>query len=167
MVDRSTRTVAIAVVLISAVSISLLGLEIILNPRVQPGLYYEEIDQGFYCGIITRSEYVIDDNETWNILWTNIHNISIETPVLPYVNFSKEVVIAVFLGDLPTGGYSVDIKRIEVTTFGWIIHVDETHPGEGCGVTMAVTQPYHIVKANTTAPMQAEFTYNVIIDNCS
>ena len=164
--ERNLRTVAFAVVFVSIVSISYLGLQNRLYPKVFPTVYYEEIDQGFYCGISTRCEYVIDNNVSWRSLWTDIHNISSETPQLPPVDFDQETVIAVFIGGFPTGGYSVEIKRIESTVLGFTIHIEETHPGEGCGLTMAFTQPYHIVKANLTNSQNVDFVYNIVTHDC-
>ena len=165
--EQNLKMVAIAVVLVSIISVSYLGFQNAMNPRVLPTVHYEEVDQGYYCGIREKVEYVIDNNESWGILWTEMHNISTSTPHLPSVDFQNEVVIAVFIGEFSTGGYSANIKRIEYTTGGYIVHVDEIHPGEGCGLTMALTQPYHIVKANLTITHQVEFVYTIVIDDCS
>jgi hypothetical protein len=165
--ERSLRTVAIAVVLVSIVSISYLGLQNVLNPRVLPTIHYDEIDQGAFCGLSERSEYVVEDNESWSILWIDMHNTSSSVPQLPFVDFDYKVVIAVFIGDFPTGGYSAEIKRIVPTLFGHTVHVEERHPGEGCGLLMAITQPYQIVKANITNPLQVDFVFNVVVYDCS
>jgi hypothetical protein len=134
--------------------------------RVVPGLDFEEIDKGSYCGIKSRVDYVISDNASWNTLWTDLHNISTGHPDLPFVNFSREVVIAVFIGEFSTGGYSATISRIDFTLFGTAVYVDEVHPGAGCGVTMALTQPYHIVKAEINAAVSVQFVYDLITHDC-
>lgn len=129
-------------------------------------VHFEEIEQGFYCGLTARVNYIIEDNDTWNTLWTDMHNISTSTPELPYVDFTEEVVIAVFLGDFPTGGYIAEITGIMSDKGHISITVREHHPGENCGVTMAVTQPYHIVKAILGTTQSVEFYYNIVIDEC-
>jgi hypothetical protein len=173
LLERDLRRMAIAVVLISSLIVSLLALQnqlmYGLYPRVIPVVNqtvpFDEIDQGYFCGISVRIEYVIDNNVSWGNLWTDIHNISSELPDLPAVNFSSEVVIAVFIGEFPTGGYSATINRVEMNETGLVVYINEVHPGEGCGVTMAFSQPYHIVRVELTSTQPVDFIYNVIITN--
>lgn len=165
--ESSIKKVAIVTVLCSLLVISVMGLRIWSGSnRVLPGLSFEEIDQGYYCGITTRAEFVIEDNESWSDLWTDLHSTSTGYPDLPTVNFSREVVIAVFIGDFPTGGYSATITRIAFNLAGPVVYVDEVHPGEGCGETMAISQPYHIVRVELTSTQSVDFIYNVIVTNC-
>ncbi len=166
MLERNLKVIAGAVFLVSILFVSGILLQTIREPKVLPTVFFEEIDQGYYCGIKVRIEYVIDDNESWGSLWEDIHNTSTGYPDLPFVNFSKQVIIAVFIGEFPTGGYSATIKRIEATFAGLKVHVDEVHPGEGCGVTMAFTQPYHIVIAEIDSSRSIEFIYYLIIQPC-
>ena len=126
---------------------------------------FEEIEQGFYCGIKSRINYVIKDLESWETLWTDMNNISTGIPDLPYVNFTYEVVFAVFLGEFVTGGYVAEITHITTSGNRLTIHIKEQHPGEGCGVTMAFTQPYHIVKASVNSTVSVEFEYNLVYNN--
>lgn len=164
--EKTLKRTGITVVLISLLFISFIILQSILYPRVLPGLYYEEIEQGSSTGIRTRINYVIGDSETWETLWTDMNNDSTSVPDLPYVNFTSEVVFAVFLGEFGTGGFVAEITRIEATISGLVIHIRETHPGPGCIVTMAITHPYHIVKASIASMQPVEFVYNLVVHNC-
>lgn len=164
--ERALRRTGIVVLLVSILFVSSIALQSMLYPKVLPSLYFEEIDQGGTCGIQSRINYVIDDLETWETLWTDIHNISTSTPELPYVNFTKEIVIAVFLGEFATGGYVAEITRITPSLTGLTVHIMETHPGASCIVTMSITHPYYIVKASTISTQSVEFAYNVVIHNC-
>ncbi|MHA1963753.1 MAG: protease complex subunit PrcB family protein [Candidatus Thorarchaeota archaeon] len=165
--EREAKIAGSAVLIGSILIVALIAVQSgLLAGNVLPDLYFEEIDQGFYCGITARTEFVIEDNESWSALWTDLHNISTGYPDLPTVNFSQEVIIAVFIGGFPTGGYSANITRIDINLTGLIVYVDEVHPGEGCGVTMAFTQPYHIVRVELASPQPVDFVYNVIITNC-
>ena len=156
----------IAVVLISVLFVSFIALQYAIYPKVLPSIHFEEIEQGGTSGIRTSINYVIDDMETWETLWTDLNNISTSVPDLPYVNFTSEVVFAVFLGEFATGGYVAEITRIEPTINGLVVHIRETHPGASCMVTMAITQPYHIVKASNISIQSIEFVYNLVIHNC-
>lgn len=74
-------------------------------------------------------------------------------PATPAVDFAKEDVLAVAMGQQNTGGYAIEIKRIEFMTGGItggfaFVHYVETRPAPGSIVTMALTAPLHVVKLN-------------------
>jgi hypothetical protein len=65
---------------------------------------------------------------------------------IPRVDFSRQMVVAEFSGDRPTGGYEVGVAGIERTDSGWLrVRLDEVEPGSRCAVSPAVTQPFTIV----------------------
>jgi hypothetical protein len=84
------------------------------------------------------------DVESWQSLWKTMRGKSIPLPELPEVDFQKHMVIGVFMGSRPTGGYSVHITRI-MKKDTMIVSVRETAPGPGDLVSMALTAPYHVV----------------------
>ncbi|MCY3020404.1 MAG: protease complex subunit PrcB family protein [Planctomycetota bacterium] len=65
----------------------------------------------------------------------------------PGINFEKEMVLAVFAGEKPTGGHSVKIEKV---VYGaakktvWVIYREKA-PEPGAGVTQALTYPSHVV----------------------
>ena len=155
-------TVTFAVILLVG---SILFVEVGI-PQLPVPLPFEEIEQGFYCGLRARVNYVITDNDTWNTLWMNMNNISTGYPDLPFVNFTNEAVIAVFLGEFSTGGYVAEITDIIESGDKTTVNIREQHPGAGCGVTMAFTQPYHIVKVLVDLSQPVEFVYTQVIYDC-
>lgn len=161
------KIVGSVVIIISLVVGSALLVQYGVIPLPDENLPFEEIEQGFYCGFKARVNYVIEDNDTWATLWTDMNNISTGVPALPYVNFTQEVVFAVFLGEFVTGGYVAEITLIGFSGGSLTVTIREQHPGDGCGVTMALSQPYHIVKASIEAIQEVEFTYNLVVHNCS
>lgn len=64
----------------------------------------------------------------------------------PYVDFSREMVVAVFLGTRPTGGYAVVIESITRTGTDLDVLSSEGRPGAGCIVSQALTTPYVLVR---------------------
>lgn len=66
------------------------------------------------------------------------------------VNFSNDILIAVFQGQKNTGGYGISIKKITDDGETLTVYVQEISPGGGCMVTMALTSPYSIVKIQKT-----------------
>lgn len=63
------------------------------------------------------------------------------------VDWQTEQVVVVFGGQHPTGGFSVDVKRIaKVDVQRLVLEAVLNKPKPGQGVTMAFTTPYIIIK---------------------
>jgi hypothetical protein len=158
------------VVLLTSILIGSIFILIVSNPYNISGtdIAFEEIDQGFYCGLTARITYVISENESWSELWTNMHNICSSVPNLPLANFTTDLIIAVFQGELATGGYMTTITKIVRTINRYLVYVDEIHPGPNCGTTQALTQPYHIVRI-TGYPLDlpTQYVYNITVYDCN
>src|SRR3989338_3371839 len=81
-------------------------------------------------------EHVILNETEWNRFFAG-QNIKMP-------DFSKEMAIAVFMGQLTHGGSSIEITDIEETDAGITVFVKTTMP-KGM-VTNAITSPFHVVK---------------------
>ena len=88
---------------------------------------------------------VISTEDEWKKVWSQVSSPQLLKPALPEVNFETEIVIAVSMGERQTGGYGIEIKRIVRHVEEIIVEVEEQHPRPDSLVTMALTQPYHIV----------------------
>lgn len=164
--ERNLRRASIVVILVSVLFVASIAIQSGLYPKILPTLSFEEIDKGAASGIHNRINYVIDDLETWETLWTDMHNISTSTPELPNVNFTEEIIIAVFLGEYATAGYVAEITRIVPSLNGITVYVREEHPGSSCFVAMVFTYPYHIVKASVASSQHFVFEYDIVIREC-
>ena len=78
-------------------------------------------------------------------------------PLPPDVDFSSLMVIAVFRGEFPTGGYSTEIMEVTGSSGKITVTVDETDPGGGMALQV-LTQPYHIIKLGKSH-LPVEFVY--------
>lgn len=107
----------------------------------------EEIDQGQYGDIVEGTRDVLRDKEAYASFWERLHADRTPVPDRPEVNFENKIVVAVVLGQRPTGGYSAGIDEVLATESGGQIQVrfTEVVPGEECGVTQALTSPYALV----------------------
>jgi len=56
------------------------------------------------------------------------------------------MVIAVFQGQQPTGGYEIKIEKIIETRDKLRVYIKETIPDSSDMVTQALSSPYHLVK---------------------
>lgn len=64
---------------------------------------------------------------------------------LPAQDFEKEVVLAVFLGNRLSGGYSADVLDVTRDDERVVVLIRERRPGLGTGVFPTFTSPYTIV----------------------
>jgi len=100
---------------------------------------------GNYSGVRRASEQVIEDPETWKTVWGQVHGISRPQPELPEIDFDKQSVVAVFLGNRNTGGYSIRIRAIKDNGQQVEVQVERLSPPPGGITTQALTQPYEMV----------------------
>jgi hypothetical protein len=106
------------------------------------------LDKGFTSGLRARKFVVIRTADEWKELWSSHVSGSVPQKALPSVDFSTEMVVAGFLGEKMTGGYSVNITKVEENRPKRILTVTIRggEPGADSTVTQGLTQPFHIVK---------------------
>lgn len=84
--------------------------------------------------------YVVQNVDEW------VEVFGQQTP--PEVDFSRDTVIAVFMGSFRTGGYSIRVKEIIDTGLLVVVKVEKSYPGRGCVLPQVITSPYHVVKVD-------------------
>jgi hypothetical protein len=90
---------------------------------------------------------VIRTQKRWREAWRTLGGPARR----PRIDFSRYMLIAVTQGRQRSGGYGIEIAKIERTTSGRHVTVLETRPGAGCPVTLAITAPYHVVRVRRSA----------------
>jgi hypothetical protein len=106
------------------------------------------VDKGARSGIRERQFVIIKSEKEWESLWA-LHKSRVSpAPQVPPVDFGGEMIVAVFSGEKRTGGFGIEIRKIEedreknrVAVFYF-----ETQPPPRSMVIQALTQPYHIVR---------------------
>jgi hypothetical protein len=76
----------------------------------------------------------------WAALWKE----NGATGALPAVDFSREMVVGVFLGSRPTAGYGVEIVRAVGNSGALVVEYIETAPSRGAIAAQILTAPYHL-----------------------
>jgi len=66
-------------------------------------------------------------------------------PEPPTIDFDAKMVIAVLLGNKPTGGYAIRVEEMRETDGDLDVVVARTEPAAGAILTQAFTQPYDFV----------------------
>lgn len=106
---------------------------------------YQVLSESGYQGKEEKSFEVIKDNYSLEKLYTAIND-----PQIPKVDFSKSRIVALFLGQRTSGGYGIKVKSVSEKGDKIYVTVEETKPKPGDMVTMAITNPFTIVKINST-----------------
>lgn len=107
-----------------------------------------EIENEFrsdYGGVREKKEVVITDAETWQSVWQDLNSVREPMPELPQVDFSSQMILAVFMGEQRSGGYGINIDNIYKKDDDLFVKIVEKKPDPKGGVTLALTHPYHIV----------------------
>jgi hypothetical protein len=77
--------------------------------------------------------------------WTRLWNQHAPDQPKPSVDFSKEMVVAVFMGSRPNAGFSTTITAATVANGALVVRYKETVPAAGTVSAQILTFPYHIV----------------------
>lgn len=84
----------------------------------------------------------------------------------PSVDFDRDGVVAVFMGERPTGGHSIEVERVVLREDGkLLVEILLRSPGPECLTTLALTQPYQIVSVPRVAE-HATFTARSVLVPC-
>ena len=91
---------------------------------------------------IDRAEQVVARSEKeWQALWQR-HALGRPAPA---VDFSRHMVVAVFLGSRPTAGHRVQITGVRTEGATLVVQWSETRPGADQVAAQVMTSPSHIV----------------------
>lgn len=110
-----------------------------------------EIEQGQYGDIVDGTQEVLRDEDAYASFWEELHADQGSVPDRPAVDFDTQVVVAVVLGQRPTGGYSVEIDEVLATESGGQnqVRFTESVPGDECGTIQVLTSPYVLATVET------------------
>src|SRR5690349_22975578 len=97
-----------------ATPFSLLRVAAIETNKSTDRVSFKTIAKGLRSGIREPSQIAVRSQSEWQKLWRQHSSASTAPAPLPTVDFDKEIVVAVFLGEKPSGGYGVEISSAEV-----------------------------------------------------
>lgn len=117
-----------------------------INPQPATQVTFHTIAKGYRSSLHSMMEVVARNQSEWNLLWRNHSSVNAISLPPPVIDFDKEIVVGIFLGDKPTGGYDVAIIRAEQSNGDLVISFREKSPSKGAMVTQSLTQPFHMVR---------------------
>jgi hypothetical protein len=102
---------------------------------------FKKLDRGQQSFIEESREVVVRSAAEWAALWKQ--HAPDQQP--PAVDFTRSMVVGVFLGSRPTGGHSVEITRVDREGSDLVVTYRERQPGSADIVTQVITMPYELV----------------------
>ena len=97
-------------------------------------------------GVVEESYFLASDQTALLEMWSRGHADMLTLPDVPEVNFDREAVVGVFLGERPTSGYAVSVEGIEVEGDDLFVDLLKTVPDEGSIVSQVITSPWLIIR---------------------
>ena len=127
-----------------------------LNAHGAQPLPIRSLAKGAFSGIKAARQEVVRGAGQWETLWKQHSTSAGSVEKIPAVDFSKEMVIAATMGEQRTGGYSIEIVRVEPKGTTLSIAVRLSSPPPGAITIQALTAPFHFV-AVPRSDLKAEF----------
>jgi hypothetical protein len=106
---------------------------------------FTELARGDHSDVSRRANFLITSSSELSQLWKMIDSQSEK----PTIDFTKNTVVALFMGTKPTGGYSIEVTRVSDGEKRTVSALLKT-PGGSCIVDQVVTNPYQIVSVPIT-----------------
>ena len=98
------------------------------------------IEKGDQSNIDSAKQVVVRTDAEWTQLW---HQHAPDRPQ-PAIDFSKETVIALFMGSRPNAGYSTAVVSATEGGGALIVRYSETRPPRDAITAQVITFPFHI-----------------------
>ncbi len=106
---------------------------------------WRTLSRGLTSSLEKPHRAVIRDEAEFLKLWAE-HAVDVNRPALPpKVDFENEMVIAVAMGNRPTGGYLVEIVDVQLKGRALKVLVAEQLPARGVIQVQRVTQPFQFI----------------------
>lgn len=109
------------------------------------------LGMGQQSGVQKPERVVVRSQPEWEALWKRSAPSKSQAGAAPKVDWSKEMVLAAFLGSRSTGGYGVQIVEARQVNGKLEVRAEERRPQPGGFVTQAFTAPFHIVAVPKSA----------------
>lgn len=107
-------------------------------PDCQP-LPMRELASGYYTQHVVTKRFLLAKDEH------RLREISRLIGTSLDVDLERYMVLAVFMGERPTGGFDIEVERVVARRDHLLASVLNSSPGEYCAVTLAITSPYQVV----------------------
>lgn len=116
----------------------------------------------YFSQIRQAERLVIRDQVAWVNAWASLSPMGAPIAAPPNVDFDREMIVLVALGERSTGGYSILVDSAGTNADGVTVWVGTSSPGAHCVTTQAFTQPVDIARiSRIDAPVRFVSTSKV------
>lgn len=142
-----TRQIGVAFLLISSIAANTSAMS----------ASFQTIDRGKYSAIEDPLAEVYRTEADFASFWARHMRNTWEAPPVPVVDFASQIVVAVFRGTKSSGGYGVEVTSVDEEDGHLTVNFLTSDPSPGDMTSMALTQPYHIVKIDHSGGGEVTF----------
>jgi hypothetical protein len=116
---------------------------------------FESLVRQEQSGLVAPEQRVIRTEQAWAEAWKEIMTYRVPAPELPAVDFARDMVVLVALGERPTAGHSVQVVSVELDGAFVRVLARETKPSADMAQATVVTHPVHAVRvARSDGPVE-------------
>jgi hypothetical protein len=105
------------------------------------------VDKGDFSNVDAPKQVVVRTESEWRTLW---RQHAADRP-MPAVDFTKEIVVGVFMGSRPTAGYDIAVTKTLEANGILRVWYRERMPARGQVLAQVLTFPFHLVAVPKTA----------------
>ena len=102
---------------------------------------FTEVAKGNSSGQQDAKQVTARTAAEWSALWKS----HAPTVMMPAVDFTKHMVVGIFLGTKPSDGHQVEIVGVRMQEKDLIVEYVQRQPGRGTMAAQILTEPYHLV----------------------
>lgn len=110
-----------------------------------------------YTGFDNARRQLITDSASLEATWAALYRGQDPRPPAPTLDFAKDEIVLVAMGNRSSGGYAIVLGRVTENATDRYIEVWEVSPGTNCAVTTALTSPADAVVLPASAGLAVHF----------
>ena len=116
-----------------------------VSDRSLSALPIRRLEKGSQSGVVEPRQVVIKDKASWERLWREHQSGDQPQRPAPEIDFAREIVIFVAMGQQSSGGFTIEIVNVEASQRGFRILFQRKGPPPDAMITQALTAPFEIV----------------------
>ena len=99
------------------------------------------IEKGDHSRIDTAKQVLVRTSEEWTALWRQ----HAPDRAKPAIDFSKEIVVGLFMGSRPSAGFAITLVATIVAKGALVVQYREIVPPRDAIAAQVITMPFHFV----------------------
>lgn len=104
-----------------------------------------------YSGIAEPLRLAVRDQAEWERIWARIYAIASPPPPIPAIDFARDTVLVVAMGERMSGGFGISVDEIRIVGGRLQVAVRLDCPPPGLMASMAVSEPVQAVRIEVPA----------------